>query len=845
MNPVNNQDNNAKNPLENPVRTSQGQTKNNSRKTKKKKLTNEQIVKRYEDNRKVNRTLVVLWLFVGILLLLFFGGIFAISRGWLGELPPISDLQNPINKSASRIYTSDGQFMGTYSYARENRLMVTYDSLPANLINALVATEDVRFYEHSGIDLRAFGRAVIKRGFQGQKSAGGGSTITQQLAKQLYSEATMDTKKRLMQKPIEWYIATQLERQYTKEEIITMYFNYFDFLHNAVGIKNAANTYFSKEPIDLTLDECATLVGMCKNPSLYNPIRFNERSKERRNVVLAQMQKAGYISQNEMKTAQEKPLDVTHFHRVDHKTGPAPYVREIIRRRMMAKKPDPEDYASWQKQQYSDDSLLWATDPIYGWCAKNTKRNGENYNVYTDGLKIYTSIDSRMQQYAEEAMLEHVGKSLQPKFEAEKSYKSFFPYSNMTADKMAKTKIRLMKQTDRYREMKQNGFSEEQIIKAFNTKCPMTVFSYSGPKDVEMTPMDSIIYYKTFLRAGFMSMDPKTGLVKAYVGGMDFNYFQYDNVMGGGRRQVGSTMKPLLYSLAMENGYTPCDMVPCQRRTYVVAGKRWTPRGGATGGNVTLKWGLSHSNNHVSAWLMSQLNPEQLVNLLHSVGINNQQIHPSLALCLGPCDVGVGEMVTAYTMFSNEGQKADPILVTRIEDAEGNIVYEYMPHIKEVISAGSSYKMVDMMRGVINQGTGKRLRGSYGFKADIAGKTGTTNNNSDGWFIGCVPNLVTGIWVGGDTRDIHFNSTTYGQGAGASLPVWALYMKKVYADKSLGYKQEDKFPIPEDFDFCDDPALSSITNSTVYTRSRVSGNNNVEETLTQEGVIDEIFSNDE
>lgn len=771
------------------------------------KEQNSDLIEKKQKKSKKNcyRLIGCLWFFVLLIIAGMGLAIYSISQGWWGSLPPISDLQNPINKYASRVYTSDGKLIGTWSYASENRVMMSYDSLPDNLIKALIATEDVRFQDHSGIDMKALARAVIKRGFMGQKSAGGGSTITQQLAKQLYSDVAQDEKKRMMQKPIEWYIAVQLERYYTKEEIITMYLNYFDFLNNAVGIKNAANTYFGKQPIELSLEECATLVGMCKNPSLYNPVRFNERSRERRNVVLSQMQKAGYLSMEEMQRAQATTLDVGRFHITDHKEGLAPYFREYLRRIMMARRPDRNDYASWQSQQYYDDSLSWETNPLYGWCYKNTKKDGSNYNIYTDGLKIYTSIDSRMQAYAEEAAYEHVAEFLQPKFEADNKGKPNAPYSGLSKAQVDKILARYMRQSERYRVMKIAGYSEEEIEKAFNTKVKMTVFSYNGDIETEMTPLDSIKYYKKFLRTACMAMDPRNGEVKAYVGGLNYKHFQYDNVMGGGRRQIGSTIKPFLYTLAMENGFTPCDVAPNVSRTYMVAGKPWTPRNSGHsnyGQMVTLKWGLSQSNNWISAYLMSQLNPRQLVALMHEMGITNREIHPSLSLCLGPCDISVGEMVSAYTAFANSGVRFAPQLVTRIEDADGNIIESFTPRMNEVMSPESAYKMITMLRAVIDSGTGRRIRTRYNITADMGGKTGTTNSNADAWFMGFTPKLVVGCWVGGEDRDIHFSTMTYGQGASAALPIYGIFMNKVYSDKKLGIEQTDSFYIPKDFKLC-------------------------------------------
>ena len=735
-------------------------------------------------------------------------GVFtAIAKGWIGYVPPIEELENPNLKFATQVISDDGVTLGTYSLSKENRLYVGYEDLSPNLINALISTEDERFHKHSGIDARALLRAIIKRGVMMQKNAGGGSTITQQLAKQFYSEQAGSVFERLMQKPIEWVIAVKLEKYYTKEEILTMYLNKFDFLNNAVGIKTASNTYFSKEPKDLNVIEAATLVGMCKNPSYFNPRRFNERTRDRRNVVIGQMERAGHLTSAEADSLKLEPLELK-YRKVDHKEGPAPYFREYLRDVLRAEKPNKADYRGWQMQEYYEDSLAWETDPLYGWCAKNKKKDGSSYNLYTDGLKIFTTIDSRMQKYAEEAVQEHVAEYLQPRFFRAKAKKKTAPFtSDLTPEEVEAIMDRSMKLTDRYRGMKKAGASEAEIRKAFNTKQEMTVFTYQGDKDTIMTPMDSIRYYKHFLRAGFMSMDPVTGYVKAYVGGPNFNNFQYDMAMKG-RRQVGSTIKPYLYTLAMENGFSPCDETRHVEQTLIDEnGKAWSPRNASAkryGEIVTLKWGLANSDNWVTAYLMSKLSPYQLVRLIHSFGVKNKQIDPVVSLCLGPCEISVGEMVSAYTAFANKGIRTAPLFVSRIEDNEGNILADFTPHMEEVISEESVYKMLIMLRAVINEGTGGRVRRVYNITADMGGKTGTTNNNSDGWFMGFTPTLVSGAWVGGEERDIHFDNMTDGQGAAMALPIWGLYMQKVFADKSLGYSQEDEFEIPEGFDPCKD-----------------------------------------
>ena len=749
--------------------------------------------------------------FIHILWALLAGGIvsaiigfFAIWFGWIGYMPDIEDLQNPINRFATQVYSSDGKVIGTWNLNKENRIVIPYKKMSPYLVQALVATEDERFYEHSGIDFRALGRAIIKRGILGQTNAGGGSTITQQLAKQLYSSTAQSAAQRMLQKPIEWVIAIKLERYYTKEEIIALYLNYFDFLHNAVGIKTAANTYFNKEPKNLTVCEAATLIGLCKNPSLFNPVRYPERAKERRNVVLSQMVKAGYMDRAEYQNYSSEPLTL-NFHRTDHKDGTATYLREFLRRYMMAKRPVRTDYPSWNNVQFVADSIAWDTDPLYGWCNKNFKKDGSPYNVYSDGLKVFTTIDSRMQKYAEEAVYQHVARYLQPAFDKENKPKPSSPYSDkLTPQQIRYILNRSITQSERWRTMKAAGCTPEEIKEAFRKKIEMTVFTYHGDIDTLMSPLDSIRYYKGFLRSGFMSMDPKTGAVKAYVGGLDYPHFMYDMVSLG-RRQVGSTIKPFLYSLAMENGFTPCDYAPNRQRTYIVGGRPWTPRNvshARYGQMVPLKWGLAQSNNWISAYLMSKLNPNQFVQILHDFGIHNPDIHPSLSLCLGPCEVSVSEMVSAYTVFANHGIRTAPMFVSRIEDNEGNTIATFQPRMNEVIGAANAMKMLTMLMGVVDNGTAGRLRYRYNFQGQIGAKTGTTNNNSDGWFIGFTPQLVSGCWVGGEDRDIHFDRGQMGQGATMALPIWAIFMKKVYADRSLGIDPMAKFDLPEDYNPC-------------------------------------------
>ncbi len=753
----------------------------------------------------LKKILVFLWASMFAVVLLVAGLFFAISQGWIGYLPDINELQNPSYKFASQIISADGKTLGTWSYSKENRVFVDYKDISPNLIKALIATEDVRFANHSGIDAKSLMRAIVKSGILMQKNAGGGSTITQQLAKLLYSEVSGNKMERLYQKPIEWVIAVQLERHYTKEEIITMYLNKYDFGYNAVGIKSAANVYFGKLPSQLNIQEAAMLVGMCKNSSLYNPRRRPEKTRDRRNVVLGQMMKAGYITEEQFNELKETEMKLD-FHSADHKAGIATYFRQYLRGVMTAKKPVKKNYRGWQMQQFYEDSIDWETNPLFGWCNKNTKADGSNYNVYTDGLKIYTTIDSRMQTYMEEAVQEHVADYLQKRFFESKKKQKTAPFTEkLSEEEVDKIMRRAMRQSDRYITMKKGGATEAEIEEAFNTPEDMSVFTYSGMKDTVMTPMDSLRYYKYFLRTGVFSMDPHTGAVKAYVGGPNFYYFKYD-MANVGRRQVGSTIKPFLYSLAMENGFSPCDETRNIEQTLITEdGKLWSPKNTSKsryGEMVTLRWGLANSNNWISAYLMSKLNPYTLKKLIHQFGLRNKDIEPTPSLCLGVCDASVAEMVSAYTAFVGKGIRTLPLYVTRIEDNQGNTVATFSAQKNEVISEESSYKMIEMLRAVINEGTGGRIRRIYKITADMGGKTGTTQNNSDGWFMGFTPNLVTGCWVGGEDRDIHFDRMSDGQGASMALPIWGLYMNKVYADETLPYLQTDTFEIPHDFDPC-------------------------------------------
>ena len=687
---------------------------------------------------------------------LFFGGILVvwlvlwlITRGVLGYLPPLEELQNPKNTFASEIISADLQSLGRY-YRYENRVGVQYADLSPTLINALVATEDVRFYDHTGVDFKSMFRAILKLG-----RAGGGSTLTQQLAKQLWSPRANNIFERAMQKPIEWVIATKLERLYSKDEILLMYLNQFDFLYNAVGIQSASQVYFSTTPSELKTEEAAMLVGMCKNPSLYNPVRHPERATGRRNTVLSQMEKYGFLDEAARDSLSALPLEL-HYRSVDHKQGIAPYFREFLRVTLTAKEPKQSDYPEWNQQQYELDKEQWDTNPLYGFCEKNRKADGSKYDIYQDGLKIYTTIDSRMQRYAEEAVNEHMQEQ-QKSFFKELKKKKNAPFSrSLTQEEINGIMNRSMRQTDRWRNMRHQGVSNDSIIRSFHTPREMQIFTYDqGMIDTLMSPYDSIKWQKSYLRCGFMSMDPHTGHVKAYVGGPNFAHFQYD-MCTKGRRQVGSTVKPFLYTLAMDEGMWPCETWVYDSVVFVLPnGDRWAPRDTHEkyqGDTVSITWGLKESSNWYAAYLMSLFTPEQLVK------------------------------------------------ITRIEDANGNVIGTFSPRTHEIISETTSYKMIYMLRAVLDHGTGVRTRFKYGIRAPMGGKTGTTNNNSDGWFMCFTPSLVSGTWVGGEDRGIHFDNMAQGQGASMALPICALYMQKVLADEDLGYSPDEQFDVPAWFD---------------------------------------------
>lgn len=748
----------------------------------------------------------LLWTLFALPFVTLFIILLLVSQEAFGPMPTFEDLENPDNNLASQVYSQDGKLLGKYYY--QNRSYVDFKEVSSNIVNALIATEDIRFYDHSGIDARGLARVAVKTLLMG-KSSGGGSTITQQLAKNLFPRDTTvyDSKiayatNLVLAKFKEWITAVKLERNYTKKEILVMYLNTVPFGGQSYGIKSAAKTYFNTHPDSLRVDEAATLIGLLKAPTRYSPILYPERSKQRRNIVLSQMNKYNYLSNPEYDSLSSKPLDI-EYKIQDHNVGPATYLREHLRTTLTEEKPVKANYASYES--YQEDSTRWANDPLYGWCNKNKKPDGSNYDLYRDGLKIYTTINSKMQKYAEKSVQEHLGEDLQQTFfERKKGPKA--PFSDeLKQSQIDRILTQAMKRTHRYYVMNRQGISQDSIRRAFNQPRKMKVFTWDGLKDTVLTPMDSIKYYKYFLRAGFMSMNPHNGHVKAYVGGPNFRYFKYDHVTQGAR-QVGSTIKPFLYTLAMQEGYSPCHKVPNVPRSFYLNDSTWTPKNsGPTdmdGEMVTLKWGLTNSVNWISAWLVKQFNAQAVVDVMRKMGIESY-IDPVPSIFLGTSDIKLSEMVGAYSTYANKGVYIDPMYVTRIEDRNGNVLSTFKPKQSEAISEQTAYLMINLLKNVVEEGTGVRVRYKYELKNAIAGKTGTTQNQSDGWFMGVTPNLVSGAWVGGEDRSIHFNSITYGQGANMALPIWALYMKKVYSDSTLTpiVSKDDKFEKPNNFNY--------------------------------------------
>ncbi|MBO8473002.1 MAG: transglycosylase domain-containing protein [Bacteroidetes bacterium] len=746
---------------------------------------------------------IVKWWWIVVCSCMAFVILLVIGVGLFARIPSFEELENPESKEATLLLAEDGEVLSTYHI--ENRSYVSYEDLSPYVVEAAVATEDVRFYEHSGIDFRSLARVGVKTLLLGQSSQGGGSTITQQLAKTLYPRENLGKRipvvwqmKMVVTKMKEWITAVKLERNYTKEEIMDMYMNAVFFGSSAYGIRSASHTFFDKEPSELTVEEAATLVGMINKPTRYNPALNPEQSLERRDFVLGRMEKAGYLTKAELDSISKIPITLS-YQVQDHNSGIAPYFRDMLRRVMSADKPERKDYSVYE--DYAADSLLWADDALYGWLNKNLKPDGSKYDLDRDGLRIYTTINYKMQQYAEQAVEEHLGLDLQKAFFRDLGRKRNAPFSN---DIDSKTVDRVMKQarrwSDRYRNMKKSGASEAEILKSFDEPCKMRVFSWNkgGHIDTVMTPNDSIKYYKSILRAAFIAMEPNSGEIKAYVGGPNYRYFKYDNARQG-KRQVGSTIKPFLYTLAMQEGMTPCDKVVNVPQTFIIGDKTWTPkstdRDEWIGRTVTLKWGLTKSSNNISAYLMKQFGPEAVVEMCHKMGIQSY-LDPVPSLCAGPADLSLYEMVAAYNTFPSRGVHIDPIFVTRIEDSMGNVLGEFNARKREAISEQTAYLMVNLMQGVVNDGTAVRLRWKYGIRGELAGKTGTTNDQADGWFIGYTPKLTAGIWVGAEDRQVHFESLALGGGSNMALPIWGIFMNKVLEDGSLGITEYDRFIAP-------------------------------------------------
>jgi penicillin-binding protein 1A len=754
-------------------------------------------------NRKLGKNIIWFWVIISLPALFVITLFILISAQRLGPLPSFEELENPNSNLAAEVYSEDNVLLGKFYI--QNRTWTDYEDISPYVVDALVATEDIRFYRHSGIDFRSLARVLVKTILLGQNT-GGGSTITQQLAKNLFlprdlsnDPALVRTAKLAIAKFKEWQTAVRLERSYTKEEIITMYLNVFDFIYNAVGINSAAHIYFNTTPDSLNLEQSALLVGMLKNSLAYNPLRNSESALKRRNVVIGQMERYGYISREVADSVKKLPV-VIDLREDSHNTGLATYLREYIRTTMI--RYEPERNMFYSDDQYKDALWRWQNDPLYGWCRKNTKPDGSNYNLYRDGLRIYTTINSKMQAYAEEALTEHLSKELQPDFN--KRAKGFRnpPYSDdLNLTEIKQLIERSVRQSDRYRTMKSAGVPEDSITLAFNTPLPMKVFSWSGERDTVMTPLDSIKYYKFFVRSSFMAMDPHTGHVKAYIGGPDFRYFKYDAVTMQ-KRQVGSTIKPFLYTLAMQDGYSPCYEVEDIPRSFEVGDSVWIPRSSGPaeyhGKMVTLKWGLAQSENYISAWLMKQFTPMAVTDLMHRMGIRSY-IDPVYSIFLGTSDISLEEMVGAYGTFANKGVYTRPLYVTRIEDRNGNVISTFSPFIDEVISEDDAYLMMTLLQAVVNEGTAVRLRLTYELTNQMGGKTGTTQNHSNGWFMGVMPDLVAGVWTGWEDQSIHFETLTEGQGANMALPVFAIFLQKLFADPEFAPMTGSVFEAPANF----------------------------------------------
>lgn len=751
---------------------------------------------------KQKKYLKIFWIIFLSPIVLFFLIIFLVSMGWLGgEMPSFEVLDNPTKNLASEVYSEDGKILGTF-YLDENRNNLEYKDLSPYLIQALIAREDHRFKKHSGIDGTGLMRVVAKTIMLGNKDQGGGSTLTQQLAKNLFQRDTTDYKFGFVRKTVlalskfrEWVIAVKLERNYSKEEILTMYLNTVSFSSSAYGIKAASREFFNKSADSLKIEEAAMLVAMLKANTKFSPVRNPERAMLRRNDVLQKMYEHDYITEAQYDSLIQLPIKLD-YHAQGHETGLATYMREYLRNVMNRPKPVRSDYSIYKN--FVNDSLRWAEDALYGWCNKNLKPDGSKYNLYKDGLKIHTTINSRMQEYAEQALKEHLSNTVQPAFFRKKKGSRKAPYArNFTEDDIKRSLTLAMKQSDRYRKMRNSGFSDKEILANFKTPAEMRVFSWKGDIDTTLTPWDSLRYYKFYLRSSFMAVDPHTGFIKAYVGGPDYRYFKYDGVMVQ-KRQVGSTIKPFLYTVAMQEGYTPCDKVPNSPVTFKTPtsdnpDSTWTPKNaGPTNYDdkeVTLQWGLAMSVNYISAYLINKFKPQPLAEIIKKAGVKSD-VPAVPALCLGVPELSLYELVGAYTIFPDKGVYTQPILVNRIEDKNGNLLTSVQPQKVEVISEHTAYTMLQMLRGVVRSGTASRLVSTYNLSNEIGGKTGTTQNQSDGWFVGVTPDLVGGVWVGGDEPSIHFDDIGEGGGSSMALPIFAKFLIRVYADKKLNLSQE-------------------------------------------------------
>jgi penicillin-binding protein 1A len=743
------------------------------------------------------KSVKLLWrlFFAGISILVLL--ILAINFGFLGYMPSMKELENPTSAIASEVYASDGSLLGNFYI--QNRSNAKYSEISKNVFDALIATEDERFFDHSGIDGMAVLRAVF---FMGRR--GGGSTITQQLAKNLFPRQNQNSFTLPIIKLKEWVMAVKLERNLTKNEIITLYLNTVPFGDNTYGIKNASHTFFGKTPDKLAIEEAAVLVGMLKGNTIFNPRRNPQNALNRRNVVINQMVVNNYISPAEGEVLKKKPLKL-NYNRMSHNEGPAPYFRQVVEQE------------------------------VKKWCRQNKRSDGEYYNIYKDGLKIYTTIDPHMQRYAEEAVKEHI-QSLQVAFASQPKIKNGTIWTKGKPKDALKS---LIQRSDSYLTLKESGKSEKEILEEMEKPIKMTVFSWASKdhkKDTVMSPIDSVKYMRAFLQAGFMAMDPSTGEVKAWVGGIDYTFFQYDHVNIGTKRQVGSTIKPLLYCLAVDNGYSPCNMVSTEPQMFAWQKKAYDA-GGASKGPMTMTAALAASVNNASLYLLNQVGINSFVDFIEKCGISSKiESVPSIAL--GVSDISLYEMLWSYSMFPNRGINTQPIYISRIEDKNGNLLKNFVPSQKEIINVHTAYKMVLMMRQVTESGTAKRLRYRYGLTGEMAGKTGTTNNQADAWYIGYTPQLLAGAWVGCDDRFLQFSSTAQGQGAAAALPIWAYFFKKLYADKQSGYSPSHKFVPPEGFNNCGD--LSGYVDIGYYDEDSANNNDTSRDNSNYSEPVEEI-----